>query len=115
MVSTEAVQRTIRELVSNLTSDIFSRLEGPQMEFNIKLQARLEVFLGTVEKHFKDQEHLNAAMAVPRTVAVHQLNLANAHFTETSGCAREVTHTLSPLLIQLEQVVDTLQTPSPVM
>jgi hypothetical protein len=47
------------------------------MEFNIKLQSRLEVVLETVEKHFKDQEHPNAAMAVPRTIAVHQLNLIN--------------------------------------
>jgi hypothetical protein len=54
MVSTEAVPLTIRELVSNLTSDIFRKLEGPQLEFNTKLQSRLEVVLETVEKHFKD-------------------------------------------------------------
>jgi hypothetical protein len=115
IVSTEAVQRILRELVSNLTPDIFSRLEGPQMEFNIKLQSHLKVVLETVEKHFRDQEHLNAAKAVPRTVAVHQLNLTNAQLTGTWGCAREITHSLSPLLIQLERVMDTLQTPSPIL
>jgi hypothetical protein len=114
MVSTEAVRLTIRELVSNLTSDIFSRLEGTQLEFNTKLQSRLEVILETVEKHFKDQEHLNADKALPRTVAVHQLNLTNAQVAETWGCASEVTHSFTSLLIQLERVVDAIQTPSPV-
>jgi hypothetical protein len=38
MVSTEFVQRTIRDLVSNLTPEIFTRLEGPQLEFNTTLQ-----------------------------------------------------------------------------
>jgi hypothetical protein len=71
--------------------------------------------LETVEKHFRDQENLNAVKAVPRTVAVHQLNLTNAQLTETWGYAREITHSLSSLIIQLERVVYTPQTPSPVI
>jgi hypothetical protein len=115
MVSTEAFQRTIRELVCNLTSEIISRLEGPQTEFHTKLQSRLEVVLETVEKHFSDKAHLNAAEAVPRTVAVHQLNLTITQLTKTCEYAIETTHSLSSLLIQLERVVDTLHTPSPVI
>ncbi len=69
----------------------------------------------TVEKQFKDQEHLNAAKALRRTEAVHQLNSTNAQLTKTWEYAREVTHNLSSLLIQLEGVVDAIQTPSPVM
>jgi capsule polysaccharide export protein KpsC/LpsZ len=86
-MKTESVQRTIRKLVSNLTSEIFIRLEGPQLEFNTTLQSRLEVVLKTIEKHFKDSEHLNAAKAVHWTIAVHQLNLTNTHLTETWECA----------------------------
>jgi hypothetical protein len=115
MVSTAAVQRTICELVCNLTSEIFSRLEGPQTEFHTKLQSRLEVVLKTGEKHFSDQAHLNADKAVPRTVALHQLILTNAQLTKTWECARDTTHSLSSLLMQPERVVDTLHTPSPVI
>jgi F420-0:gamma-glutamyl ligase-like protein len=37
-VSTEAIQRTIRDLVCNLTSDIFTRFEGQHLEFTTTLQ-----------------------------------------------------------------------------
>jgi hypothetical protein len=114
-VSTKAIQRTIRELVCNLTSDIFTRFEGPQLEFNTILQSRLRVVLDTIKKHFKDQEQLNAAKAVHRTVAVHQLNLTNTHLTKTWDCAKEITHDLSSLLNQLEGIVDAILTPTPVM
>jgi hypothetical protein len=97
-VSTESVQRTIRELVCNLTSEIFTRLEGPKLEFNTTLQSRLGVVLDTIEKHFKDQEQLNAAKAVHKTVAVHQLNSTSTRLTETWDCAKEITHDLSSLL-----------------
>jgi hypothetical protein len=53
-VSTETVQRTIRELVSTLTYEIIIRLEGPQTEFHTKLQLRLEGVLETIEKDFSD-------------------------------------------------------------
>jgi hypothetical protein len=85
------------------------------LELNTKLQSRLEVVLETVENHFKDQEYLNVAKALQRTVVVHQLNSTNAQLSETVECARDVTHSLSFLLIQLERVVDATQTPSPVM
>jgi hypothetical protein len=41
--------------------------------------------------------------------------LTNAQLTETYECARETTHNLGSLLIQLVRVVDTLHTPLPVM
>jgi hypothetical protein len=40
-VSTKAVQRTIRELVSTLTFEIVLRLEGPQTEVHNKLLSLL--------------------------------------------------------------------------
>jgi hypothetical protein len=96
-VSTEAVQRTIRELVCNLASEIIIRLKGPQTEFHTKLQSRLEGVLDTVEKHFSDHACLKSAKAVHRTVAVHELNLTNAQLTETYECAREITQDLRSL------------------
>jgi hypothetical protein len=85
------------------------------LEFNTTLQSRLEVVLGAIQKHFKDQEQLNAAKGVQRTVAVYQLILTNTHLTETWECAKEISHNLSYLLNQLDGVVDAKQTPSPVM
>jgi plasmid maintenance system antidote protein VapI len=67
LVSTLVVQRTIRELVSKLTSEIIIILEDltcTQMEFHTKLQSRLEGVLATVEIHFSDYARLNAAKAV---------------------------------------------------
>jgi hypothetical protein len=113
-VSTEAVQRTICDLVCNLTSEILTRLGEPQLEFNTTLQSRLGVILDTIEKHFKDQEQLNAAKAVNRTFAVHQLNMTNTHLTKTWDCAKEVTHDSISLLNQLEGIVDAILTPTPV-
>jgi hypothetical protein len=71
--------------------------------------------LETIEKHFSDHARLNADKAVHRTVAVHQLNLANAKLTETYECARETSQNLRSLLTQLERVVDALHTPLPVV
>jgi hypothetical protein len=97
-VKTESVQRTIRELVCNLTSEIFTRLEGPKLELNTTLQSRLGVVVDTIEKLFKDKEQFNAAKAVHRTVGVHQLNSTSTRLTETWDCAKEITHDLSYLL-----------------
>jgi hypothetical protein len=41
-VSTETVQRTIRDLLATLTSEIVIKLEGPQTEFHTTLLSRLE-------------------------------------------------------------------------
>jgi hypothetical protein len=43
----------------------------------------------TVEKHFKDQEHLNAAKALHRTVAVHQL-IRQMHNSQKPGGVLEM-------------------------
>jgi hypothetical protein len=114
-VNTKTVQRTICELVSTLTPEILIRLEGPQTEFHTILLSRLEGVLEANEKHFSDHARLDAAKAVHRTVAMHQLNLTNAQFTETYECARETTHDLRSLSIQLARVVDALHTPQPVV
>jgi hypothetical protein len=99
--------------VSNLTTEIFLRLEGPQIEVHNKLLSRLESVLETIETHLMDHARLDAAKAVHRTVAVQQLNLTNAQLTETYECARKTTHYLGSLSIQLERVVDSLHHPSP--
>jgi hypothetical protein len=112
-VSSETAQRTIRELVSSLTTEIFLRLEGPQMEVHNKLLSRLESVLETIETHLKDHARLNAAKAVHRIMAVQQWNLTIAQLTETYECARETTHHLGLLSIQVERVIDSLYHPSP--
>jgi hypothetical protein len=112
-VSSKTAQRTIRELVSNLTTEIFLRLEGPQMGVHNKLLSRLESVLETIETHLKDHARLDAAKAVHRTVAVQQLNVTSAQLTETYECARETTHYLESLANQLERVVDSLHQSSP--
>ena len=66
-VSTEAIQRTILELVCNLTSDIFTRFEGQHLEFTTTLQSRLGSVMDTFETHIEDHRHHQAAKALQRT------------------------------------------------
>jgi hypothetical protein len=114
-VSTEAIQRTIRDLVCNLTSDIFTRFEGQHLEFTTTHQSRLGSVMDTIENYIKDQRQYHAAKALQRTILVHQLNLTNTQITGTWEGAKQVTHDLKSLLGQLEGIVDALLSPSPPM
>jgi hypothetical protein len=97
-VSTKSIQRTIRELVCNLTSDIFTRFEGQHLEFTTTLQSRLGSVMDTFETHIKDHRHHQAAKALQRTQTVQQVNLTNTQLTETWECAKDISHDLRTLL-----------------